>query len=233
VDNNLKYIDIPKIIHLCYKNKNIPDYIISNWKKLNPDYDIILYDNDDCEKFLLDNYDQKAVDIFNYIKDGPIKADFFRVCILYKVGGIYSDIDCKLLVPIDNFLENNVTFLTCTSANNMNEINPQLIICPKEHPIIKACIDKYYEIYNNKINYNYWGWSIVYIIARIIAKIFKTHINNEGVFYDNQNNKYQFIKEIYPDNHIYSSNVYCSYNDIKILNNRYDSYDSIKHEFIP
>jgi mannosyltransferase OCH1-like enzyme len=231
IDINLKDSDVPKIIHLCYKTKNIPDYIIPNWKKLNPDYDIILYDNDDCRKFLLDNFEQKAVDIFNYIKDGPIKADFFRVCVLYKVGGVYSDIDCKLLVPIDNFLEKDVTFLTCTSANNINEINSQFIICPKEHFILKACIDKYYEIYDNKINYSYWGWSIVFIMARIIAKIFKKYINDEGIFYDNHNNKYQFIKEYYPNNFIYSSDVYCSYKNIKILNNRYNSYDSINHIF--
>ena len=231
IDINLKYNDIPKIIHLCYKTKNIPDYIIPNWKMLNPNYDIILYGDDDCRKFLLDNYEQKAVDIFNYIKDGPIKADFFRVCVLYKFGGIYSDIDCNLLIPIDNFLEKDVTFLTCTSANNINEINPQFIICSKEHPILKACIDKYYEIYDNKIIYSYWGWSIVYIMARIIAKIFKKYINDEGIFYDNQNNKYQFIKENYPSKFIYSSDVYCSYKNIKILNNRYISYDSITHKF--
>ena len=36
--------DIPKTIYLCYKHKQIPDYIIPTWQKLNPNYKIILYD---------------------------------------------------------------------------------------------------------------------------------------------------------------------------------------------
>ena len=122
---------IPKTIYLSYKNKNIPDYIIPTWKKLNPDYDVRLYDNDDCIVFLKTYYkDPIYVDIFNYIKDGPIKADYWRVCLLNKFGGVYSDIDVKPIVPINEFMEEDVTFLTCLSHHTLfkNNVNPHLII---------------------------------------------------------------------------------------------------------
>ncbi len=40
--------------------------MIKNYTKLNPDYKIKLYDNDDCINFLNDKYSQKYVDIFNF-----------------------------------------------------------------------------------------------------------------------------------------------------------------------
>ena len=91
---------IPKVIYICYKTKNIPEYIIPNWKKLNPDYKIKLYDNQDCIDFLEKEFGSEYVDTFNYIKDGPIKADFWRCCIIYKYGGIYADIDIKPVKPM-------------------------------------------------------------------------------------------------------------------------------------
>ena len=47
---------IPKVIYLCYKTKNIPSYIIPNLKKLYPDYEIKLYDNNDCINFLKEHF---------------------------------------------------------------------------------------------------------------------------------------------------------------------------------
>lgn len=42
--------------------------------------------------------------LYNQIKVGAIKADFWRVCILYKYGGVYSDIDIK---PVSSILNKN------------------------------------------------------------------------------------------------------------------------------
>ncbi len=67
-DVNKLFDTIPKIIYLCYKTKDIPDYIIPKWKELNPDYTIILYDNQDCINFLRDNYGEEYVNIFDFIK---------------------------------------------------------------------------------------------------------------------------------------------------------------------
>jgi mannosyltransferase OCH1-like enzyme len=103
---------IPKIIYLSYKTKNIPDYIIPNIKKIYPDYEIKLYDDNDCRKFLLDNYGKLYVDIFDFLKDGPIKADFWRICVLYKYGGIYFDLDLEHLNNLNKIIDNDTDFVT-------------------------------------------------------------------------------------------------------------------------
>ena len=235
---------IPKVIYLSYKTKDIPDYIIPNWKKLYPDYEVKLYDNNDCIHFLKTEYTNEYVDIFNYIKDGPIKADFWRVCVLYKYGGIYSDIDVEPLVSIEKIIENDTSFLTCLSAM-INNTNPHFIASIPNHKVLKMCIDKYLEMYRNKKKYTYWRWSITGIMKDSLYNIFGKYNTKEGIYYDKDNNKYQFLKEVIPLKPtdlsyfnlknlllkiIFKSNdIYCKYNNIKILNNRYKSY--VDHSF--
>ena len=118
---------IPKIIYMCDKTLNYIKIYSQNWIKLNPDYEIKLYDNTLCEQFLLDNYSQLHCDIFKYIPDGPIKADFWRVCILYKYGGLYVDADNEPLVPLKDFIEEDVDFVTCKSYWDIMNFNPNFI----------------------------------------------------------------------------------------------------------
>ena len=232
----IKDITIPKNIFLCYKTKNVPSYIISNWKTLNPDYNIFLYDNNDCMDFLLKYFGQEYVDCFNYIQDGPIKADFWRICILYIYGGVYSDIDVEMLVSIDSIIElsnnnhSNVSFITCNSISFFS-INPHLIITVPKHHVLKRCIEKYIEFYRDKKTYSYWGWSIVTIMKYVIyVDILNTLLIKDTIYIGNDNNKYMFIKEEGDTNKI--KEIYCSYNKKKILNNRYNSYDPFNHHFI-
>lgn len=50
-------------------------------------------------------YNEFHLNLFNYIKDGSIKADFFQIC-------IYSDINNIPLVSLYDFIENHIGFLT-------------------------------------------------------------------------------------------------------------------------
>ena len=220
---------IPKNIYMCYKTKDIPPNIMTNWKNLNPDYNIYLYDNKMCIDFLNKYYNKMYVDIFNYIKDGPIKSDFWRVCILYEFGGVYCDVDIKPIVPIKDFMEKGVTFLTCISqdinSQGCHDINPHLIICPPKHHVLKITIDKYISMYQNDIKYSYLKWSIVPIFTNIFTNMF-TCIKNDGIY----NTKYQFLKEV-DKNTTAFDNIYCYYKNKIILYNRDKSYNSKLHKF--
>ncbi len=224
--------NITKKIYMSYKTKNIPDYIIPTWMKLNPTYDVVLYDNMDCVNFLRTYYDQKYVDIFNYIKDGPIKADSWRMCILYKFGGIYTDIDIKPIIPIKDFIEKDVIFLTCLSSYGIIGIrdfigitlNPHFIISNEPGNIVlKYCIDMYIDKYDNKDKYSYWDWSITGIMRQAVDKHFGYKITKEGVYTDKNGYKYQFLQEVRP---LFQNDKkhYCKYDNKIILYNRYDDY---------
>jgi len=227
--DNISYdnTSIPKTLYLCCKDKiKVPIKVINRWIDLNPSYDIIISDNNDCIKFLKENYGKLYVDIFNYIEDGPIKADFWRLCILYKNGGVYSDIDIEPFIPLDNFLEYNISFLVSKCTIN-NLINPHIIFSVKGHYILKECIKVYISLYENKCKYNYWKWSIVFIMTFILKKYVK-NIKYDSINLDLYNNRYQIIKE---NTSLFHYRTYSSYNNIKLLKSQYDSYDSVNHKF--
>ncbi len=220
--------DIPKVIYICYKTKNIPNYIIPNIKKLYPDYEIKLYDDNDCIKFLKDNYGQLYVDIFNFLKDGPIKSDFWRICVLYKYGGIYFDLDVEHFKNLNEIIDNDTDFVTIKTNNLYKKtVNPAIIITKSNNYIIKNCIDIYLEKYRNNIPYEYWTYSITDIMFKILNNKLKTELNKDGIYYDNYNNKYQFIIEQVPS----INDAYFEYNGIKIANTRYNKYNSDNHTF--
>ena len=229
---NLIYNDdiIPKTIYLCYKNKNIPRYIIPNWQKLNPNYNIILYDNQDCINFLKKNYGEEYVNIFNFIKDGPIKADFWRCCILFKYGGVYADIDTKPVMPLDNLIETNLELLTVRSCGCENCITPELIICKKNNKLLDLCIKTYINYMNNKKQYSYWDWSICGIMKDNFKFIIKENIiKNKSIYLDDNNKKYKLIDEISDPESAYKDRAV--YNNEIVLYNRYEDYNKDDHTF--
>lgn len=207
----------PKVIYMC--NKEITSYEEKKgklWKKLNPDYEIKLYDNKMCANFLLENYGKKHYKFFNYIVDGPIKADFWRICILNKYGGIYSDVDNVPLLPLSDFIEKDIDFVTCTSYwDEMNfNYNPNFIISNKDNIILEKCIDWYLEKYKNNDKYAYWEYSIMNAFTKNLHPI---DFKKEPGIYHFENMKIQLIKECPGNNHYDAHNIY---NGKRVFNNR-------------
>ena len=101
---------IPNNIILTWKDDDIPEYVIPNIKKLNPDKEILFFTDDDVVKFLSKEYDSSYVDFFHTIKRGCNKGDFFRYCYLYKEGGYYCDVDIRHLEPIKNYISPDIDF---------------------------------------------------------------------------------------------------------------------------
>ena len=212
---------IPKVIYMCHKEMKFIEKYSKNWKDLNPEYEIKLYDDEACINFLKEYFSQKYVDIFNYLKDGPIKCDFWRVCILYKYGGIYVDADINPIVPLDDYIDDTDEFVTCISRNFRREkrefqLNPHFIKSTKEHPILKQTIDKYLNKFDRKEKYDYWKWSICKLLT--IPGIFKKEPHTIVI----DNVKYKFIFE--------RSKNECVYNGKIVFNNTYDTYKN--HNFI-
>jgi mannosyltransferase OCH1-like enzyme len=211
---------IPKVIYMCHKDLTEIEKYSKNWKKLNPEYEIKLYNNQLCEEFLLKEFSQLHYDIFKFIPDGPIKADFWRVCIIYKYGGLYVDADIEPLVPLKDYIENDIDFATCISFNFSNDkdkwkFNPHFIMSRPNDKILDDCINKYIEYYNKKKQYYYWEWSIckLFIIKNVNEK-------KSGIHYDG-NKKYQFLLELPTNDKGIDT---CEYNGMIVLNNRYSNY---------
>lgn len=200
--SNIKNIDygyFDKTIYITHKIIDEKLKIIeSQWKKLNPEYQTELYDDERCLDFLDKYYGKKYCDIFQFIKHGPIKADFFRACIIYLKGGVYTDADIKPVKPLNDFVDDDIYLMTCVSYNYAKTAksffyNPQLIIAKRFSNELFEIIKKYEHLYDReKNNYDYWKWSICNLFYKIHD--FDIDINTNNIFYLNDK-KYKFIIE--------------------------------------
>ena len=222
---------IPKSLYMCCKDKSIlPSYVITNWTLLNPDYTIDIFDNLDCINFLKKAYGNKHVDIFNFIKDGPIKADFWRLCILNYYGGIYSDIDIEPIASLDTILNKYTSFLTVKRSMDYM-FNPHFIASVKNNIILQLIIDKYISYYDNNVDYRYWRWSILNVGQAILNESIG-YIIKEG-FYKYSGGYCKIITEniSFKDLLFNRYKAYNSYNNKNLFNTRYLTYNEYLHTY--
>lgn len=178
---------IPKHIYMTYKHSNIPHPVIDQWKLLNPNYKIHFYKDQDCINFIHKHYGHNYVNYFNELKRGAYKADLWRLCVLYILGGVYVDIDLIPCVPIKTIIGNS-TFCTCLSALGCgNSIFQAFIASTKKNPIIKKCIDDLYsKRYNNKF------WNIINAPTKSIMIVLKDILNVSNI----RGNTYYYVNKI-------------------------------------
>jgi mannosyltransferase OCH1-like enzyme len=136
---------IPKIIHYIWlgggnKPESFPE-IFKSWETYAPDFELRLWTEEDIKEFDLPPYFYEALKI----KKFAFASDVMRCHILYRYGGIYFDIDEKLLKPIDRFVNN--TFFTAYYHNRKDYFGFQLLGCVKEHYLMKEMIE-YYDSYD-------------------------------------------------------------------------------------
>ncbi len=98
---------IPKIIHYCWfggnpKNERILS-CIESWRKLNPDYIIMEWNESNCDI----NETEYTKQAFK-AKKWAFVSDYFRLKALYLYGGFYLDTDILALKSLDPFLCNKV-----------------------------------------------------------------------------------------------------------------------------
>ena len=103
---------IPNIIHQTFYTKVLPNDIVNIIKKnklICPGCKFVFYNDNDCDNFIRKNFDIRTYNAFKRINDcyGAMKADFFRYCVLYKIGGIYLDIKSSIHFPIFSIIQPN------------------------------------------------------------------------------------------------------------------------------
>jgi mannosyltransferase OCH1-like enzyme len=142
-------IIIPKTIVTTWKTKELQDtelkFPISINKSLNPSFNLIIFDDNDCIDFLREHYDSDVIDAYNSLKPTAYKADLWRYCYLYKYGGIYVDVKTSFRVSLSSLINNNIELLLVHDINDNitnNGIYNGLIACTPNHPLLKYAIDE-------------------------------------------------------------------------------------------
>tara|TARA_B100001093_G_C26787485_1_gene997347 strand:- start:727 stop:1545 length:819 start_codon:yes stop_codon:yes gene_type:complete len=87
---------VPKVLftsYCCNVDDEIIQQILKEWRQLNDDFEVKYFADEDIDKFFLE--ETKYFDVYSKLKNGVVKADFFRISYLNKFGGYWFDIDLE------------------------------------------------------------------------------------------------------------------------------------------
>lgn len=135
---------IPKIIWQTYKDPfdSLTPYMheaINTWKYHNPNYEHRYMDDFQARQFIIENFDQEWLDIFDSFPVGVMRGDLWRYMIIYIYGGVYADLDTHCKEPIDVWLKDEYDMIVCPE-NNIHYCQWTFAAAPK-HPVIKSVLD--------------------------------------------------------------------------------------------
>jgi GT2 family glycosyltransferase len=101
---HISYMTIPKILHQIWIGpKPAPTNLMRTWKEAHPDFDYILWNEEEIVKRNLLSVCQKQIADIVEING---KADIIRWEILYQYGGYFVDADSICISPFDDVFEN-------------------------------------------------------------------------------------------------------------------------------
>lgn len=161
---NLK---IPKIIHQFWEGKNgdPPRDILlkfaGTWKEENPNWEYRLWNCKTSEPLLLE-YFPWFIDRYNSFRYDVQRWDAIRYLILFKLGGVYADMDYECLEPLDWLQGNKNCCLGLDPPEHNYMFNKSFIISNAfmavvpEHPFFQCIIKEISENQSeaqDKLNY--------------------------------------------------------------------------------
>jgi mannosyltransferase OCH1-like enzyme len=145
-----EYYKIPKIIwQTNYTNKvTLPMYINYLFNRLmSLDYEYHYVSTEERLKFIKQHSSKDIFDSYSRLTDGASQADFWRVFVLYKCGGVYLDIDAHFVWPLSKIIkpkDKEVILLTKQHYSNY------FIASQKDNPILEKTLDIIVDNINNK-----------------------------------------------------------------------------------
>jgi len=148
---------IPKIIHNTYKNHDLPEIYKkcqAQIKALNPDFDYRFYTDEDMFNLMRNEF-PTYYDKFQALPRMIMKIDMFRYFLMYKYGGLYTDMDYLMLRNFD--LLNYEVVIPCNRedvSGNPTSLGNCIFASKPGNPFWKTLMDTLFTIDRTKINFN-------------------------------------------------------------------------------
>lgn len=146
---------IPKIIWQTYEcdYEDLPGYIkdcTKTWIDLNPEWEYKYINSLKRKEFVLNNYGEDWLNIFNNLPNNVMMANMWSYMVLNSFGGLYVDIDTVCKKPINYWLNNSFDLVCSTEfvdEDPKKDINV-FIFAGKKNNIV---FEKMFKSINNKL----------------------------------------------------------------------------------
>lgn len=94
---------IPNLVHITVGDKTLVTGTILSWVRLNPNFNVILYDDSDISSFISDisKFNPEILETFRKLSTIVEKTGYWRYLVMYYYGGVYADSDVQDRVGIE------------------------------------------------------------------------------------------------------------------------------------
>jgi len=213
---------IPKIIHHIWMGKNtIPElnlYCAKSIQKNNPLFDYKLWKDDDVDKVMRNDFPE-YYEKFNELPRMIMKIDMFRYFLMYKYGGLYTDMDYLMFKSFD--LLNEKVVIPCNredTSGNPICLGNCIFASEPNHPFWKSLMNTLFTIDRTEINYktdknidgNVLGTGPMFVFdmwkkySKISDDIF---VGKRYLFHPPTNTNSKYIDKIKNDGHCYGMHL--------------------------
>jgi mannosyltransferase OCH1-like enzyme len=183
---------IPLNIFQTWCTKTMPLRMLRNIlsiKNSNPEFHFYFFDDADCETFIEKHFPTEVLYSFRALIPGAYKADLWRYCVLYKLGGIYMDIKYHPLRPF-RLIQLTQQEHWVLDADN-NGVYNAVMVCKPGNPILLKAIA---QIVANVKNRYYGNNCLEPTGPSLLSKYFtdgeKKHFRLKHKVISNNNNRY-------------------------------------------
>ena len=147
---------------------------LNNFRNKNPSLSFYLYEKEKRDEYILTNWgDHQISQIYTKSLFGPLKADIFRYCILYDLGGYYFDIAKACETPL----------------NELHDKDHEGVITFEDNECFYPPSQK--QIFKLKRPFNYFlQWGLAFspkhsFLYQLINEISKNYIFYKNKIFDN------------------------------------------------
>jgi len=155
-DTNKSPDEFPEYHNICYKQI----------KNLYPNEEYYLYSGEKIEEIIKSNFEDDVFIAYKKLRPYSYKGDLARFCLLYLYGGLYIDLNVKLINTIPNLdVFKFFAFRDVTKSSKRSwSVATSIIFAAKKSKIMKKCIDIIVENCKNE----HYGISVLDVSACIV-----------------------------------------------------------------
>jgi len=132
---------IPKKIYQTHKDYNLSEEIkklIHDLTRLNHDFEYTFMDNDECYEFIRVNFDDGFVSMYKNLPLDIMRADVWRIAVVYINGGIYCDCDVFCRQNLAPLIKNEELVLFTEELGGTSNF---FFAAPPKNPALKDVLD--------------------------------------------------------------------------------------------
>lgn len=163
---------IPLNLFQTWHSENLPPKMfecVSALKEANPEFKHMFFNDSNCREFIQHHFSAEVLHAYDKLIPGAYKADLWRYCVLYILGGVYLDIKYRCIPPFKLIeLTMQEHYVQDRDFGGDHGVYQAFLVCYPKNPILHRCICTIVE-YVRQMEY---GPSVLFVGPLLVAKQF-------------------------------------------------------------